>query len=90
MALSSVAVAHSPALAREGYACRKATRDYSPIRGERNEREKMKYYSVGISAFVNVEAEDWEQAIELAREIVVRGEIKLSEYDFEAHDREID
>jgi hypothetical protein len=49
----------------------------------------MKYYSVGISAFVNVEAEDWEQAIELAREIVVRGEIKLSEYDFEAHDREI-
>ena len=49
----------------------------------------MKYYSVGVSAFVNVEAEDWEQAIELAREVVLRGGIKLSDYDFEAHDREI-
>jgi hypothetical protein len=50
----------------------------------------MKCYRVAIFASVNVTAENEEQAVDLARHMVIDGAIKTHDYDFEAQDREID
>ena len=50
----------------------------------------MKYYRVGIFASVNVEADSEEQAVNLARHMVLDGAINKHDYEFEAQDREIE
>jgi hypothetical protein len=50
----------------------------------------MKYYRVAIFASVNVEAENEDDAIRQARDIVIEGAIKTHDYEFEAQDRELD
>lgn len=49
----------------------------------------MNYYRVGIFASVNVEAENEERAIEIAHDAVLNAEIKMSEFEFEAQEREV-
>jgi len=49
----------------------------------------MKQYRVAIFASVNVEAENEEQAIGMAQDAVLNGQIKMSEFEFEAQEREV-
>ena len=49
----------------------------------------MKQYRVAIFASVNVEAENEEQAIEMAQDAVLNSQIKMSEFEFEAQEREV-
>jgi hypothetical protein len=49
----------------------------------------MKQYRVAIFASVNVEAENEEQAIGMAQDAVLNGQIKMREFEFEAQEREV-
>ena len=48
----------------------------------------MKEDRVSVYASVNVEAETEEQARELAHDMVLNGEVKMRDYEFEAQERD--